>query len=86
MCNLYVKTKNWAKPVRGDVMAAVLVVKGSGPRNLFKEHGEASDRYCVWCAEKHHHQQGKYYNPDTGKLSNQYKRKAEASRNVHTTQ
>eukprot|EP00974_Lingulodinium_polyedra_P020020 1934993-Lingulodinium_polyedra.AAC.1 len=62
-------------------MATALEVNCSKPRNLFKEHGEATDRYCVWCAEKYHHQPGKYYNPDTGKLSNQYKRKAEASRN-----
>eukprot|EP00974_Lingulodinium_polyedra_P020129 1945414-Lingulodinium_polyedra.AAC.1 len=32
-------------------MATVLSVMGEGPRNLFKEHGEATDRLCVWCAE-----------------------------------
>eukprot|EP00974_Lingulodinium_polyedra_P007972 759466-Lingulodinium_polyedra.AAC.1 len=65
MCNLYVRTKNWVKPVHGDVMATVLAVKGSEPRNLFKEHGEGSDRFCVWRAEKRHHQPGKYYDPST---------------------
>eukprot|EP00974_Lingulodinium_polyedra_P012767 1237281-Lingulodinium_polyedra.AAC.1 len=47
LCNLYVDGKDWVKPVHGDLKATILTVKKDAPRNLFKGHGRAVDRFCV---------------------------------------
>eukprot|EP00974_Lingulodinium_polyedra_P041696 4004588-Lingulodinium_polyedra.AAC.1 len=39
-CNLYVRTKDFMKPVHGESMVATQEVKSQAPRNWFKEHGE----------------------------------------------